>query len=164
MKVSKLFLAEMILPFLVAWFFMTLLVDIVAIPTVFRNVSSLVEGAKIGMILFGKFNKLEIIMGFIVLLGTLSMKEKSRLFIFLALVLLVFAFLYTFKMTPLIANNSQLMHSVLPTDPQYEILQKNNRFYHDMYRSLDTTKLILLLVFQGLLIHFKIKKILKESV
>ncbi len=60
MKMFKCILIEMVLPFILCWFFMTVLVDIVAIPTVFRNISNLEEGGRIGMTIFGRFNLFEI--------------------------------------------------------------------------------------------------------
>ena len=78
MKMLKFFLVEMVLPLITAWFLMTLLVDIVAIPTVFKNISNLEEGGRIGMSIFGKFNCLEIFLALGVLAGVSSMKEKSH--------------------------------------------------------------------------------------
>lgn len=151
----------MILPFIVAWFFMTILVDIIAIPTVFKNISNLEEGGKIGMTLFGKFNRFEIFMGVVVLIGTLLMREKSRLMISLAFVLLGFSIFYTFFMTPMIANTSIQIHLVSITDPQYEILKKQHHTYHELYRYFDTTKLLILLLFAGLATRFNIKQMHK---
>jgi hypothetical protein len=164
MKIIKVFLVEMILPLLTAWFFMTVLVDIVAIPTVFKNISNMQEGAKIGMTLFGKFNCIEIFLGLSILLGSFLMKEKSKVMITLALILLAFSIIYTFFMTPMIANNSIQLHLVLATDPHYEILQKEHRTFHELYRTLDTIKLVLLLIFSGLMIHFNIKRMHKECI
>ena len=164
MRIAKMFLVEMLLPFLTAWFFMTILVDIVAIPTVFKNISNMQEGAKIGMTLFGKFNCIEIFLGVAILVGSLLMKEKSKMMIALALTLLTFSIIYTFFMTPMISHNSAQLHLVLATDPQYEILQKEHRTYHELYRTLDTLKLVMLLFFSGLMINSNIKRIHKECV
>lgn len=164
MKIFKSFLIEMILPFICAWFFMTVLVDVVAVPTVFRNVSKLQEAGKIGMTLFGKFNRFEIFFSLFIFMGTLSMKVKSKELISIATVLLVFSLFYTFYMTPLIANNSLEMHAVAITDPSYAVLKMNNTKYHVFYRYLDTTKLFVLLVFAGLVLRFNLKRMHKECV
>lgn len=160
----KSFMVLMILPFLTAWFFMTVLVDIVAIPTVFKNISNMQEAAKIGMTLFGKFNYLEMFLGMAILMGTSLMKKKSKIMIVLAALLLFFSIIYTFFMTPMIAHNSIQLHLIAATDLQYEILQKEHRFYHELYRILDTIKLILLLGFSGFVIYFNIKRMDKEYV
>lgn len=162
MKTLKSVLAEMILPFITAWFFMTVLVDIVAIPTVFRNSSNLQEAGKIGMALFGKFNKFEIFLGLMVLFGTLGLKEKSKLKISLAVVLLAFALFYTFYMTPKIGQASAQIHSVAITDPLYGVFKQEHRTYHELYRYFDTTKLLILLVFAGLQTRFNLLRMHKE--
>lgn len=157
MKTLKQILAEMVLPFVIAWFFMTVLVDIVAIPTVFRNISNLVEAGKIGMTLFGKFNKFEIFLAILVILGVFSMKEKSKLFISTAFILLGFSLFYTFYMTPMIANTSIQIHQVAITDPQYEILKRQHALYHNLYKYFDTTKMLILLGFASLVMRKKLK-------
>lgn len=164
MKTLKSILVEMVLPFIVAWFFMTVLVDIVAVPTVFRNISNLEEGGKIGMTIFGAFNRIEIFLGLTIFLGTLSLKEKSKLMIFIAALLLAFSLFYTFFMTPMIANTSIQIHLTAVTDPQYEVLKKQHHTYHELYRYFDTTKLLILLLFAGLAIRFNLKRMHKECV
>ncbi|RPJ77814.1 MAG: DUF4149 domain-containing protein [Alphaproteobacteria bacterium] len=164
MKTLKSILVEMILPFIVAWFFMTVLVDIVAVPTVFRNISNLEEGGKIGLTIFGAFNRIEIFLGLVILFGTISMKEKSKLMISGAVVLLVFSLFYTFFMTPMIGDTSIQIHLTAVTDPQYEILKKQHRTYHELYRYFDTTKLFILLGFAAILTRFNIKRMHKECV
>ena len=164
MIILKKIIIEMILPFLIAWFFMTVLVDIVAIPTVFKNISNMQEGAKIGMTLFGKFNCIEVFLALMILLGVVVMKVKSKVMITFSLALLAFSMIYTFFMTPMIAQNSIQLHQIVATHPHYEILQKEHRTYHDLYRTLDTIKLILLLAFSGLMIRFNIKRTHKESI
>jgi hypothetical protein len=143
---------------------MSVLVDVVAIPTVFKNISIMQEGGKIGMIIFGRFNGFEIFFGLMILLGVLSHQKKSKLMIGLASVLLALSIIYTFYMTPMIAKAGVDLHLVNPNDPQYEILTKNHRFYHSLYRSLDTAKLISLLAFAGLVIRFNLQNLRKENV
>ena len=127
MKIFKSILVELILPFILCWFFMSLLVDVVAIPTVFKNISNLEEGGKIGMIVFGRFNCFEIFFGVCILLGVLSFQEKSKIMIGAAILLLSLSLFYTFLMTPLIADTSIKIHQILASDPQYEILQKQHK-------------------------------------
>ena len=164
MKIFKSVLVELILPFILCWFFMSLLVDIVAIPTVFKNISNLEEGGRIGMIVFGRFNCFEMFFGVCILLGVCSLKEKSKLMIGSAIVLLALSVFYTFFMTPLIADTSIKIHQILATDPQYEILQKQHNYYHALYRSFDTAKLLGLLVFAVVVTRVNIKRIHKGCV
>ena len=164
MKIFKSILVELILPFILCWFFMSLLVDVVAIPTVFKNISNLEEGGRIGMIVFGRFNCFEIFFGVCILLGVLSFQEKSKIMIGAAILLLSLSLFYTFLMTPLIADTSIKIHQILASDPQYEILQKQHNYYHALYRSFDSAKLIGLLVFAVTITRFNIKRIHKGCV
>ena len=164
MKTIKSVLIELILPFILCWFFMSVLVDIVAIPAVFRNISNLEEGGRIGMIVFGRFNCFEIFFGIFILLGALSPREKSKLMIGIALFLLVLSIFYTVFMTPMIAETTIKIHQIAATDPQYEVLQNQHNLYHKLYRSFDTAKLLVLLAFSVLVIRFNLKRIHKECV
>ena len=164
MKVIKSILVELILPFILCWFFMSVLVDIVAIPTVFKNISNLQEAGKIGMTVFGRFNCFEIFFAIFIVLGVLSFKEKSKLMICVSLILLLLSLFYTFYMTPMIAQTSIKIHSVAVTDPQYEILGRQHYYYHSLYRYLDTAKLLVLLVFAAFVTRFNIKRIHLECI
>jgi hypothetical protein len=164
MKTFKSILVELILPFILCWFFMSVLVDIVAIPTIFKNISNLEEGGRIGMTVFGRFNCFEIFFAVLILLGLLSYKEKSKLLIGLSVLLLVLSLFYTFFMTPMIANTSIQIHQLASGNPQFEFLQKQHNYYHILYRYFDTGKLLVLLVFAGMVMRLNIKKIHKECV
>lgn len=164
MKMFKCILIEMVLPFILCWFFMSVLVDIVAIPTVFRNISNLEEGGRIGMTIFGRFNLFEIFFGFFILLGVLSHQKKSKLMITLSVGFLLLSIFYTLFMTPMIAETSIKIHQIAVTDPQFEILKKQHNYYHGLYRSFDSAKLLLLLFFAGIVMRFNIKKNHKEIV
>ncbi|MGZ3790550.1 MAG: hypothetical protein ACXVLQ_18685, partial [Bacteriovorax sp.] len=106
---------------------------------------------------FHSFNCMEIFLGSFVLLGLLSHKSKSKLFLATSILLLLNAFFYTFFMTPMIANISIHMHQIAATDPQYEVLRHQHAFYHNLYRYFDTTKLLVLLVLSGLMVRLTIK-------
>jgi hypothetical protein len=162
MKTIKSILKELVLPFILCWFFMSILVDVVAIPAVFRNISNLEEGGKIGMIVFGRFNCFEIFFGTFILLGFLSFKEKSKIMILTALSLLILSFFYTFYMTPMIAQASIKIHQISVNDALYEVLKKQQNYYHMLYRSLDSIKLLVLLVFAIMVIILNIKNNHKE--
>ena len=164
MKIIKSLLVELVLPFLFCWFFMTVLVDIVTIPTVFRNIKSVEEAGNIGMIVFHRFNCFEIFFGFFVLVGTLYSKEKSKLMIAIASLLFILSLIYTFYMTPMITHATIAIHQTLPTDPSFSELQTKHAYYHTLYRYLDTGKLLVLLGFIGLRIHFNITRLHKECV
>jgi hypothetical protein len=164
MKTFKSILVELILPFILCWFFMSVLVDIVAIPTVFKNISNLQEAGKIGMTVFSRFNCFEIFFAIFILLGVTSPREKSKLMISISIALLLLSFFYTFYMTPLIAQTTIKMHQISIADPQYEILQKQHNCFHTLYRYFDTAKLLVLLAFAVIVTRFNIKRIHKECI
>ncbi len=141
---------------------MSVLVDIVTIPTVFKNVSSLEEAGKVGMSVFGRFNCFEIFLGAIILLGLLSSEKKSKGLISLSAALLLLAFFYTFYMTPQITQAGIMVHKIAVTDPMYEVFQKQHTFYHNLYRSFDSVKLLVLFVFSGIMIRTNVLQ--KENV
>lgn len=157
-------LAELILPFILSWFFMSILVDIVAIPTVFKNISNLQEAGKIGMTIFGRFNCFEIFFGVFILLGVVSLQKKSKLMISISVTLLILSIFYTFYMTPVISQTNLRIHQLAVTDPLYEVLEKQHNYYHQLYRYFDTAKLLVLLLFATLVTQFNIKRIHKECV
>lgn len=159
MKILKKISVEMVLPFLLAWFLMTVLVDIVTIPTVFRNSSSITDAGKIGMTVFGRFNAFEIVFSVIVLIGSIVNYKvlKNKKWIFFAAPLVVLACVYKFYMTPMITNTTYEIHKTIVSDPRYAELQSQHAHYHNMYRYFDSSKLIFLLVFMGVVLGDRVK-------
>ncbi len=153
---------ELILPFLMSWFFMTILVDIIAIPTVFRNLSNIKEAGKIGMIVFRKFNFIEIFFAIMIIFGHLSKKEKRILDFILTVFLLVLSMTYFFYLTPAIIKTTMVINQTLPLDPNYAVLQSTHAFYHNLYRNLDAMKLFMLLFFIGIKLFYIFKEKNKE--
>lgn len=161
MKTLKKVFIELTLPLLVSWFLMTVLVDIFTVPAVFRNSSSIVDAGKIGMTVFSRFNIFENAMSLLICVGFYFSALPRRYFIF-SLFLFIWSLNYTFIMTPAISNITFDIHKTLVTSPQYAILQTDHAFYHNLYRKLDSTKLVSLLIFIILVIRQKIK-VLEES-
>ncbi len=162
MKTLKAISIELILPFILAWFFSSAFIDIVAVPTVFKFTSNLEEAGKIGMTVFHRFNCFEIFFAVMILFGQVLKSPKSKMLLFLSVSLLGLALFYTFFMTPAIANAAIKMHQVAVTDPMYEVLRAEHGKYHHLYRYFDSAKLLSLLFYAGLMIRLNIK--LKESV
>lgn len=160
MKTLKAILVELVLPFIFCWFFMSVLVDIITIPTVFKYTTNLQEAGKIGMTVFHRFNCFEIFFGLFVLLGMLARANRSKFFIAISVLLLLNALFYTFYMTPMIANAAIKIHQIAVTDPMYQVLQNQHTTYHNLYRTFDTVKLLVLLFFAGAMIRLNLK--LKE--
>lgn len=152
-------LVELVLPLILAWFFMTVLVDIVTIPTVFRNSSNIVDAGKIGMKVFGTFNRFEIIFGLIVVAGSyfnLCLNCSGK-WLYFAVPLSILSFIYTFYMTPMITNTTFEIHQTAVSSPLYAELQSKHAQYHNLYRTLDSSKLLVLLVFAGKVLFDRVK-------
>lgn len=159
MKTFKKVNIELVLPFIMAWFFMSVLVDIVTIPTVFRNSTNIVDAGKIGMTVFGRFNIFEILFGLIVLSGAMVKARdlKNKKWLYFAVPLLLMSFLYKFYMTPMITNTTYEIHQTNVADPMYATLQEKHAFYHNSYRKLEYVKLLLLLGFGGVVLSDRVR-------
>lgn len=159
MKTLKKISVELVLPFILAWFLMTVLVDIITIPTVFRNSTSIIDAGKIGMIVFGRFNVFEIVFAVIVLIGSYVNWRTTcnGKWFYFAIPLFILSLVYKFYMTPMITNTTYEIHQTLVSDPMYAVLQSRHAAYHNFYRYLDTTKLIILLVFGGRVLFDRVK-------
>lgn len=159
MKALKKISIEMVLPILVAWFLMTVLVDIVTVPTVFRNSSNIVDAGKIGMTVFGRFNAFEVVFSLLVLTGAIVNFKvlKNKKWLIFAAPLVFWACLYKFYMTPMITHTTYEIHKTEVTDPRYVELQSQHAYYHNLYRYFDTSKLIYLLVFMGVVLSDRVK-------
>jgi hypothetical protein len=148
MKTLKKVVLEFMLPFIFCWFFMTILVDIITIPTVFRNSRSVEDAGKIGMVVFGRFNFFEIFFGLMVLSAALiHWSQGVKKWVYFALPLFTLSLLYTFYMTPMITNTTYQIHQTVITDPMYAVLQSQHARFHTMYRYFDSGKLLWLLTF-----------------
>lgn len=149
------------LPIILTWLIATVFIDIFAVPNVFRNVSSVSEAGKVGLSVFSNFNKFELIFGIFLSLGIFFQKNSFKLFTWMLISFFVFwPVLYIFKMTPGISEASQLMNSVLKTDPQYLVYKEGHAYYHNLYKTLDTIKILVLfltLIFVSIL-NFKERK------
>lgn len=164
MKLLKKISIELVLPFIIAWFFMTVLVDIVTIPTVFRTSSSIVDAGKIGMKVFGRFNHFEIFFSISILIGAVfnMIFYKNKKWVIFALPLCLLSFLYTFYMTPMITNTTFAIHQTAVSDPMFALLQSKHAYYHTLYRYFDTGKLLVLLVF-SLVVLFDRLRVTQET-
>jgi hypothetical protein len=159
MKILKKFFIEMTLPFILSWFLMTILVDMVAVPTIFRNSSNIIDAGKIGMIIFGRFNSFEIFFALMVFIGSVInykvLKNTKWLFFSLPLFLLVIS--YKFYMTPMITETTYEIHKTLISDPMYVVLQSRHAEFHNLYRLLDSIKLFVLLFFGSVVLFDRLK-------
>lgn len=145
------------LPIIFTWLIFTLFVDILAVPTVFRNVSSIVEAGKVGMTIFTAFNRLEFLFGLIFVTFALNVykKERATFLLILSTVLLFWSISYNLYFTPKIIYFADMVHSLPAGDPLIGVYKNQHMFYHNIYRYLDTAKIIYLITAMVMLVKRK---------
>lgn len=145
------------LPIIFAWLVFTLFVDILAVPTVFRNVSSIVEAGKVGMTIFTAFNRIELVFAVIFLVYALNRYKKVRttFLLILSTVLLFWSISYNIYFTPKIIYFAEMVHTLPAGDPMIGIYKNQHMFYHTIYRYLDTAKIIYLITALVILVKSK---------
>ncbi|NOT78506.1 MAG: hypothetical protein HOP07_05835, partial [Bacteriovoracaceae bacterium] len=101
------------------------------------------------MIVFSRFNIIENIFAVIVLWGAIVTWQKSKKITQLipAIYLFIMSWVYTFYMTPKITETTHLIYQTAVSDPLYANLQSQHATYHNLYRTMDSIKLFLLLAF-----------------
>ena len=147
----------LIIPAIVlSWLLATIFIDIMAVPLVFQNVSSRDEAATLGVLIFKRFNNIELTLFF---LGSLLIffsgifKLKNYLIKFFPLGL--FPITYTFFLTDKITHYNKLKMNEID-DTRLEVIQQSLDFYHHLYVRLDMIKIILLTIFFILILkHIK---------
>jgi hypothetical protein len=145
------------LPIIFTWLIFTLFVDILAVPTVFRNVTNIVEAGKVGMTIFTAFNRLEFIFALIFLSFALNKykKERTTFLLILSTVLLFWSISYNIYFTPKIIYFADMVHSLPAGDPMIGVYKNQHMFYHGIYRYLDTAKIIYLITALVMLVKNK---------
>lgn len=164
MTTAKKISVELVLPFILAWLLMTVLVDIITVPTVFRNSSSIVDAGKIGMIVFGRFNIFEIIFGVIILIGAMInfRSTGNKKWLYFSIPLLILSLVYKFYMTPMITDTTFEIHKTAVADPMYAVLQSRHAMVHNMYKYFDSSKMLVLLIFAVVVLSDRVREAKKE--
>lgn len=138
--------------FLAAWFFTTIVVDFVAVPSVFRTVTNLQEAGNVGIKVFTKYNVLELILGIAAtgIFWKLPSENKKTLWTcrILSSLLVVLILFYMLHLNPNIIKYAGQMHEIGIGNEGYEAIEDQHRFYHHLYVKLDGFKLFSLLFLQ----------------
>ena len=133
-----------------AWFVATIFIDFFAVMAVFKNVSSIFEAGQVGMYVFTSFNKFEFI--FSIILVALSFlyghpcKKINWTGKTISIILFLLAGYYLFFLSPTISALTIQMHEVGIGNVGYETLEQTHQVFHKRYISLDSIKLLLLVV------------------
>ncbi len=146
------------------WLGSSIAVDVVAIPAVFKTIKDVVLAGKVGMVVFSRFNKIEMIVSSLSLMFVMVAifrefkKPNKQLFALLMslLLLVIIAGIYTFSWTPLITQNAEKMFSLDVASDAYKQAAFDYNYYHKAYVKLEGVKLSLICLELFLLIKMKL--------
>jgi len=131
------------------WFALTCFIDFIAVPTVFRSVSSRAEAGNIGMTLFTMINRVEFVFALLVLILAYFFRKtlKKSALVFLTLIgLVILTSVYNIHMTPKVVEQTKLMRELDEESQEYQRAQETHEFYHSLYKKTDGVKIIILLI------------------
>lgn len=144
---------KLVLIFLSIWWGATVLVDFTVVPTVFQVIENFFNAGELGMALFSKVNKLELILSSLLVgLSSLHVKRSKRSLIEFCLILSASLIVLTYfsYLTPKISELTLLWKKAdslgLVGISGIMDIQQEHQLYHRIYVSLDTLKLLLLSV------------------
>lgn len=120
---------------LASWFSMTCLLDFLVVPMVFRNIHNFFEAGKLGIKLFSNFNYIELVFSLIVLASLINRGTWKKYT--LAFILLGFSLFYLLYLTP----------NIVAWAASWEAHKPSSSFHHQLYRNLETFKIVILGVF-----------------
>jgi hypothetical protein len=135
------------------WLGWTLLVDFIVIPTTFRELNDFFGAGNLGIQLFIKLNNLELILAtllFALYVWIIVQQKKINIFLItMSVALFALTLFYFAYLTPKIALLTSLWQQA-ETQGSTAIgsipdIQQEHQYYHRLYVSLDTAKVILLL-------------------
>lgn len=140
-----------------AWWAWTFLVDFFIIRTVFSLIDNFWKAGELGMAVFTKLNNLELVTATVVtgLLALQLKRNKSVLPLFvLSLITWMISMFYFAYLTPKIIDLTDLWHKaeLMGATAVHGIpdIQQEHQFFHNMYISIDSVKLVLLTIMMGL--------------
>jgi hypothetical protein len=139
---------------LTLWLGASLAVDIIAIPSVFRTLNDVAQAGKVGMVVFSRFNKLEVIVSLLAtiffVIGVKNFwplaKWKFHFLLTSHFILIGISVMFCFFWTPAIIQYSQQMFELSTTDPLHAQALLQHRFYHKAYVRVEGIKIIIILV------------------
>lgn len=138
------------------WLAWTILVDFFVVRTVFQTIDNFFQAGDLGIALFSKLNKLELITAsaLVGILFLLTREKKEFLPLFLMSVLSWFIIVFYFSyLTPKLVMLTDLWKKTdlmgITSVSGIPDVQQEHQFYHRLYISLDSVKLFLLAFMLG---------------
>lgn len=150
---------KLLIMFITFWIAPSILIDFVAAPAIFRNVSSLQEAGTLGMVIFKAFNSLEVLLALIVFGLSFALVRAGKIkkpWLVLFSILVMWSCFIRFHVSPAIIDINQARWELPEESAQYEKLTNDHQFYHKLYVKMEGTKVILLLI--GLVMVFRIRE------
>lgn len=128
------------------WWAWTVLVDMVIVRTVFATVDNFFLAGELGIALFSKLNNFELVVSSAIV-ALLSIKKSWKLLI-VAVLLWALTMTYFCYLTPKIIYLTELWKKLdlmgINTVAGIPDIQQEHQFYHQMYITLDSIKLLTL--------------------
>jgi hypothetical protein len=136
-----------------SWLAWTVLIDFVVVRTVFATIDNFFQAGDLGVALFSKLNNLELISSsaLITILAFEIRFNKKVFFLLILSILAWFITLYYFSyLTPKLILLTDLWKQSEQTGTvilsrNFDI-QQEHQFFHQLYRTLDSIKLVLLFI------------------
>ncbi len=148
-------------PVLLSWLIATIFLDIVAVPTVFKNISNVLDAGKVGMTIFKTFNRIEVVFAVIFLFAGIEefISERRKKYLVFSIILFFWILVYNFYLTPSIIFYTEKLHSGVQDINLMIEYQSKHALIHKAYRYLDSIKILVLVA----LIISLTRKNLKET-
>lgn len=137
----------------------SVLIDFVAAPAIFRNVSNLQEAGTLGMVIFKAFNSLELVLSLIIFGLAFSLCRNNKIkkpWLVLFTALVMWAGFFRLYLSPSIIDINQARYELSEESEEFETLSNEHRFYHKLYVKMEGAKVIFLLV--GVIMVFRIRE------
>lgn len=140
-----------------SWIACTALVDFAVVPTLFLNMGNFFEAGEMGILLFTKFNMVEVVIASALLgLSWLSLfhgNRTSKIVFIVSLFLWIIVMLYISYLTPSITKLTILWKQAEAIGAQgingYADIQQAHQSQHRLYIFFDSLKLLLLVFLLG---------------
>jgi Domain of unknown function (DUF4149) len=128
------------------WWGTTAIIDFVVVPTVFSVINDFFNAGELGIALFRKFNLFELFFAISIL--AFEWRTKNKFVLIPILFALIIVIIYTTTLTPHLAQLSKWWKEAeslsLTSIHGVKDIQQEHQFYHRLYVSLDTLKILIL--------------------
>ncbi len=138
------------------WWGWTVIIDFAVVPAVFRVINDFFNAGELGATLFARLNGLEIIVSSLLIVVTLvhfKINRRGKLQLSLVLAAWAIVMVYVAYLTPKITSLTYLWKEAeaLGQSGLGDIndIQQEHQFFHNMYVTLDSIKLLILTFLLG---------------